>query len=258
MFNLEYIRHADTFYALQVPIYYYVKTKGSLANQYLSITKTIRMKLMVFEYYNRFFKTVLNEEEYEKSRLKVYKFLVDAAGDGTVPPTILPGSQKLGDERVTVPPQTIDGEGTLLEAYRERKLLEAYLEPVALRHDMTIQETWVMLYLSQAVWTGSRRELAEVVGLTRSTLPRALQKLAARGLIQVDALEENSLRRVRILCAPTAGPVLADLALAQADCEQVRTAGLSGEELEQYERLREKIGSNVRRALQTGGQNGDV
>ena len=258
MFNLEYIRHADTFYALQVPIYYYVKTKGSLANQYLSITKTIRMKLMVFEYYNRFFKTVLNEEEYEKSRLKVYKFLVDAAGDGTVPPTILPGSQKLGDERVTVPPQTIDGEGTLLEAYRERKLLEAYLEPVALRHDMTIQETWVMLYLSQAVWTGSRRELAEVVGLTRSTLARALQKLAARGLIQVDALEENSLRRVRILCAPTAGPVLADLALAQADCEQVRTAGLSGEELEQYERLREKIGSNVRRALQTGGQNGDV
>ena len=29
MFNLEYIRHAQRFYALQVPIYYYVKTKGS-------------------------------------------------------------------------------------------------------------------------------------------------------------------------------------------------------------------------------------
>lgn len=69
-----------------MPIYYYVKTKGSLASQYLSIPKTIRMKLMVFEYYNRFFKTVLDEEEYERSRLKVYKFLVDAAGDGAVPP----------------------------------------------------------------------------------------------------------------------------------------------------------------------------
>lgn len=40
MFNLEYIRQACRFYALPVPIYYYVKTKGSLASQSLSIGKT--------------------------------------------------------------------------------------------------------------------------------------------------------------------------------------------------------------------------
>ena len=28
LFNLEYIRRAERFYALSVPIYYYVKTKG--------------------------------------------------------------------------------------------------------------------------------------------------------------------------------------------------------------------------------------
>lgn len=67
MFNLEYIRQARRFYALQVPIYYYVKTKGSLASQSLNIGKTVRMKLMVFEYYHQFFKTVLDEEEYEKA-----------------------------------------------------------------------------------------------------------------------------------------------------------------------------------------------
>ena len=60
MFNLEYIRHADVFYALQVPIYYYVKTKGSLASQGMNITKTIKMKLMVFEYYNNFYNHVLD------------------------------------------------------------------------------------------------------------------------------------------------------------------------------------------------------
>ena len=59
MFNLEYIRYAETFRALQVPIYYYVKTKGSLANQSLTISKTVKMKLMVFEYYQQFFKTVI-------------------------------------------------------------------------------------------------------------------------------------------------------------------------------------------------------
>ena len=30
MFNLEYIRHARVFSAIQIPLYYYVKTKGSL------------------------------------------------------------------------------------------------------------------------------------------------------------------------------------------------------------------------------------
>lgn len=98
MFNLEYIRRAKRFYALQLPIYYYVKTKGSLATQGLSLTKTVKMKLSVFEYYQQFFKEVLDEEEYERSRLKVYRFLVDAAGDGAVPP--LPTAQRLGSERV--------------------------------------------------------------------------------------------------------------------------------------------------------------
>ena len=41
MFNLEYIRQAETFFALQVPVYYYVKTKGSLCTQGLSISRTI-------------------------------------------------------------------------------------------------------------------------------------------------------------------------------------------------------------------------
>ena len=44
------------------------------------------MKLTAFEYYNQFYKSVLDEEEYEKSRLKIYRFLIDAAEDGAVPP----------------------------------------------------------------------------------------------------------------------------------------------------------------------------
>ena len=75
MFNLEYIRYAEVFRAIQIPIYYYVKTKGSLASQSLTISQTVKMKLTVFECYHRFFKTVLDEDEYEKCRLKVYRFL---------------------------------------------------------------------------------------------------------------------------------------------------------------------------------------
>ncbi|MFQ8879299.1 MAG: glycosyltransferase family 2 protein [Roseburia hominis] len=93
LFNLEYILHANVFYALQAPVYYYVKTKGSLASQGLSITKTVKMKFMVFEYYNEFYKNVYDEKAYEKKRLSVYRFFLDAASDGTVPPTLLPGAK---------------------------------------------------------------------------------------------------------------------------------------------------------------------
>ena len=99
MFNLEYIRQAERFYVLRSPVYYYVKTKGSLASQGMSLSKTIQMKRMVFEYYNSFYKHVLEEEEYEKNRLQVYRFLVDAARDGIVPPVIFPGSVRLGEEQ---------------------------------------------------------------------------------------------------------------------------------------------------------------
>ena len=84
---------------LRSPVYYYVKTKGSLASQGMSLSKTIQMKRMVFEYYNSFYKHVLEEEEYEKNRLQVYRFLVDAARDGIVPPVIFPGSVRLGEEQ---------------------------------------------------------------------------------------------------------------------------------------------------------------
>ena len=50
MFNLDYIRHIRTIYALKIPVYYYVKTKGSLVSQGISMKKTIQMKRTVFAY----------------------------------------------------------------------------------------------------------------------------------------------------------------------------------------------------------------
>ena len=128
LFNLEYILHAERFCALQVPIYYYVKTKGSLANQSMTISRTVKTKLTLFEYYNQFYKRVLDPAEYEKNRLKVYRFLFDAAQDGAVPPPIMPGSRRLGDERVSVSFGAASGSGVLQDGYLDRKLMIHYLE----------------------------------------------------------------------------------------------------------------------------------
>ena len=156
LFNLEYILHAETFAALRAPIYYYVKTKGSLVSQSMNLPNVIRMKLRVFEYYNDFYKHVLDERDYEKNRLKVYRFLVDAAGDES----LLPSLKKLGDERPTVCARAVSAQGAAADAYRSRKLLEHYLEPAAQKHDLTGVEVRVLLCL----WCAGRDEQPEGTG----------------------------------------------------------------------------------------------
>ena len=252
MFNLGYIRHAQRFYALQVPIYYYVKTKGSLASQSLSISKTIRMKLMLFEYYNQFYKSVLDEDEYEKSRLKVYRFLVDAAGDGAVPPTILPGSKKLGDERVSICPEALSGEGVLADSFRERKLLEQYLESAALKNGLSLPEARLLLALEQITSVSSRKNLADFLGVSRSVLSMNLQKLTSKGLIRAEDVRdgETAKRQFQVAILPDARPVLEDLAAAQQGYIEAHLTGFTGEEAEQFALLMEKARANTRRALQ--------
>ena len=245
LFNLEYILHANVFYALQAPVYYYVKTKGSLASQGLSITKTVKMKFMVFEYYNEFYKNVYDEKAYEKKRLSVYRFFLDAASDGTVPPTLLPGAKKLGTERIPVCPSAISGEGILSEFYRSRKLLDRCLETIALRNDLTLGELSLLLSLSQMHTFCSRTELADFAGLSKSSLSRTLQKLSAKDYIRVSSTRKY----LHVDLLPAATALLPELATAQNDFDAARFAGLTEEELVCYARVTEKIKENTRRVL---------
>ena len=275
MFNLEYIRYAKVFYALHAPIYYYVKRKGSLASQGISISKTVKMKLNVFEYYNNFYKHVLEEEDYEKNRLQVYRFFIDAAGDGNVPPSILPGSKKLGDERVFVNTEILQADGPAGDAYRKRKLLEHYLEPVALKGDLKVSDVHLLLCLCEKHEWDSRRELADFAGISRTNLTSGLQRLNMRGFLKIEEVKEprpsrknkttgeaqigaaempetrRRDRRTRIIVTilPAADAVMKELALAQRDYDEARFAGFTEEELIRYADLSEKIKENTKRIL---------
>lgn len=270
MFNLEYIRHADRVYALRAPVYYYVKRKGSLVSQGTSITKVIKMKLMVFEYYNNFYKHVLDEDDYEKNRRQVYRFLVDAAGDGSVPPSILPGAKRLGEERTSVCAAVVEGEGMITDAYRDRKLLDHYLEIAAYKNDLTLKEARLMLYLSQPHQIRSRKELADYTDMSRRSLSTALQRLVNRGMIkieetlvpkkseiaggdveiQVKQSRKGFTKQMKISILPAAESVLSDITVAQNDYDHAKYADFTEEELVQYAYLTEKIKENICRVLQ--------
>lgn len=252
MFNLEYMRYAETFYALQAPVYYYVKRKGSLVSQGNSISNTVKMKLMVFEYYNNFYKHVLDEEEYEKNRLQVYRFLVDAAGDSMVLPVLLPGTKKLGEERSVLCPEAVAEEGIAAEFYRNRKLMERYLETAALKNSLSLTETKLLLCLSQRCQWKSRRELADFVGISQSSLSLNLQKLSVRGLLKSEDVKgvKGEKKQLYVTFLAEAASVLEDLAEAQMDYDQARLSGFTQEELLSYASLSEKIKTNIQRVLQ--------
>lgn len=301
LFNLEYVRYATTFYALRTPVYYYVKTKGSLVNQKISFARTVEMKLAMFECYNDFFKHVLDEEAYERKRLQVYHFLVDAAKDGFVFPATIPGTQKLGEERSQALQEVISEDGIIVERYRDRKLIERYLESVALKYDMTLAELSLLLYRKDAgqaleekevgeAANGkdagkalSRRDLAELMHMSRGDLRAALQKLVARGMLEVvdvprkrseatEIAEATGLfgkrgeaqdadvdgmtkkkrepRKIRLELLPAADAVLQDIATAERDYEQAKFRGFTEDEIRQYTALERRVQENEKQVLQ--------
>lgn len=192
LFNLEYIRHASSFYALQVPIYYYVKRKGSLVSQGMSISNTMRMKINIFDYYNEFYKDVYDHEDYADIRLQVYSFFWAAAKDGGVPPAPLPGGRKLGEERPRIRREQVEGEGSVMDQYRYRQLLDYQLDLAAKKTRLTSDEAKVLFVLYQCGEFESMRRLSEVADLPLTRLFLALQKLERKKLVELSDEKEQS------------------------------------------------------------------
>lgn len=252
LFNLEYIRRAERFGALRTPVYYYVKTKGSLVSQSMSISKVVKTKLTMFEYYNNFYKHVLDEEDYEKNRVQMYRFLLDVAGDGFLFPAGHSAPRKLGEERGLVVREAIGEDGVLMEAYRNRKLLEHYLAPAAFKYDLSMAELSVLMYINGKERILSRKKLADLTDLSISSLLAALQKLTAKKLITAreEPRKKGEERQIRIAALPAANAVLADLKRAEQDFYEARFQGFTKEELKTYCDLEETVKRNIRRVLQ--------
>lgn len=248
LFNLEYIRHANVFLALQVPVYYYVKTKGSLVSQSMTINRVIKTKLILFEYYNEFYKSVYEEEDYSKIRLQVYSFLLSTARDNMVPPAPLAGSKKLGKERIsTLNRDAISGDGVPVELYRFRKLLERHCETVAVKYDLTMDEILILLHLSQPVNIEKIDELADFAGLSTRKTFRILQRLTRKELLQIKKLRTEELQHFELL--PAAEPVIKDLELALEDFNKHRFETLTEEEFAAYRHLETKIKNSMLQIL---------
>ena len=211
------------------------------------------MKKMVFKCYKEFYQDVFKEEDYEKIRLQVYRFLVDAAGDGAVGPMILPGSMKLGDERISVSLSITEGAGILFDSYREIKLLDRYLEITALKHDLSFEDMKLIFYIRQTYEGCTLKEMSEVTQIKQRKLILSIQKLMAKEIIRLkepaDLEKKKSDKKVELELLEGSEMIISALLAAKNTYLQVKYSGLTEEEIEQYEMLAEKMRANIQKAL---------
>lgn len=241
LFNLEYIRHASSFYALQVPIYYYLKRKGSLASQGLSISNTVRMKINIFEYYNEFYKDVYDHEDYTNIKRQVYSFFWAAAKDGGV----LPVAKKLGEERRQLQRGELDGSAPVISLFRSRQMLEYQLGFIAKKNNLSGDEALILCAICQCGTFKSVKRLAEVTELAAPRVYLCLQSLERKKLVDTAPDKDAEKKeRTRIALGAESGRIAADFELMLKEWEDIRMAGFTQEERECYADMQARVREN--------------
>ncbi len=242
IFNMEYILHIESVYVLRFPIYYYVKTEGSLIANSMRVGNIVRMKLNVIEYYSRFYKNIYSPTDYALKAPVIYSFLVDIPKDDAVIPG-LPGTKKLGRERAYARPAP-SGDNTWTFFYYEKRMMDRVLDDAGAQTGLERTDLEVLLYLMNFGSLESMRELSEWIGRPVLLVTAVVEKLAIRGLISLEMKNPHTAK-----LTPDAEKITALLRTSLEDAENMALSGMSPEEKEQYLELEHKAAAGRRRIL---------
>lgn len=78
LFNLEYLQYVGKVGVITRPLYYYVKTKGSLVDTQVNFQQSIRTRRILFDYYKELYKSI---DLYHENRLRIQMFYFSFAHD---------------------------------------------------------------------------------------------------------------------------------------------------------------------------------
>lgn len=244
IFNLEYVLHCSKICALQVPVYYYVKTSGSLVARNLNPLKLMEMKTSVFQYYDRFFRNILDEATYRADRLSIARFLIAAADDDMTIP-LMPGTKRVGKETVNALYYS-DAGNLVTAAYYQEKLYERYLNSIAMKYDLDLSDVRVFEAVRSASGKCTQKDISDYTGISQMAVLASLQKLQGRHFIHIGiaplTLEVG-------LDSEASEPLLHDMDQAMRDLLDVCLAGFSETERRMISELYSRINVNVRKAL---------
>ena len=236
----------EKIFALRAPVYYYVKTSGSLVNTRLKFSRVLRMKLDMLEYYNEFYMQLYDEKSYRKKRGELYRFLIDVAGDGGAIAMSL-GTKKLGKEVIpAVAASDMLDDNFFTELYYQDKLLARYLTTVANRFDLELRDVRILCYLIVSQGTRSTKAIKDFTGYSQVVVTTSLRAMTLRHFVHF-----GKGRPALISLGSESKPVVEAIGQVLTDFQRVSEALLSQQERLEYRKLRSKSIDGIKQLLLT-------
>ena len=230
IFNMEYILHTENIYVLKVPIYYYVKTEGSLVSQGMNPSNIVRMKLNVIEYYKAFYKNILSETEYDLRKAEINTFLINYAHDDAAF-GFMPGTKKLGKER-SYSIQKTNEVNVWTTYYYLKKMIEREMANTGLQFSLSKRELRILTFLHMFGKIESKEEIAEYVEISWPVIASVIEQLYLKGYIR---LEKR--RPMTAVLTEKADEIVRVLDRTFADLENSFLVDLSEEEKAGYKEM---------------------
>lgn len=95
LFNLSYIRYAERFTAIQTPIYYYMKRKGSIVSSDWKKANAVLLKFQLLKQYKELYQSM---NLYEENKLRINAYVLAIAKDGGVAAPMSRRRRRLDEE----------------------------------------------------------------------------------------------------------------------------------------------------------------
>ena len=245
IFNLEYLLHVKSVAILKAPVYYYQYTKGSLVDQSLNLSSTIKMKKSVIGYYNEFFRKTFDAPSYQERLPVIYGYLLAVSHDSLALP-FTPGTRKLN---AGIDLSALSGEcGAAIpmrSAILEARLLGRYLETLARKHGMDEARIKLLYFMEKMKEPCSVESLCLLTGMGKPAVIVAMARLLADGLVRRESALGGKER-----FSFYAPELTKELQQLDQDVDTVCFAGFTDEEIRQYHKLEERIGNHILHHLQ--------
>lgn len=244
IFNLEYTLHCKRIYPLQVPIYYYVRTEGSLVSQNTSISNIYNMKINVFQYYEKFFREVLDEEEYREERMGIAKFYIMGAKDEYAFP-LLPGTKKVGEELVPVHFKSDYQTNIPVLMFYCMKVYYRLLNTIAEKYKLDLKDIRVIeaMYRTSHVTVKS---IGDYTGMAGANVMLVIQKLRGKSYVKM----MNSNLEFELQLMETAKPICDEIDKAVTDLENVCTQNFETQDKAILDKYMVEMVNNLKEFLQ--------
>ena len=245
IFNLEYLLHVKSVAILKAPVYYYQYTKGSLVDQSLNLSSTIKMKKSVIGYYNEFFRKTFDAPSYQERLPVIYGYLLAVSHDSLALP-FTPGTRKLN---AGIDLSALSGEcGAAIpmrSAVLEARLLGRYLETLARKHGMDEARIKLLYFMEKMKEPCSVESLCLLTGMGKPAVIVAMARLLADGLVRRESPLGGKER-----FSFYAPELTKELQQLDQDVDTVCFAGFTDEEIRQYRKLEEQICNHILHHLQ--------